>query len=85
MHDLVWAANYAKSVTNTKVLKALNTMYAVKIPATTFFQEPNPRWSPSDHEMDRATFNNYYGIAEVTSPQVTGFWKATSTLATTSK
>jgi ABC-type branched-subunit amino acid transport system substrate-binding protein len=85
IHDLQWAVNAAKSVTSTKVLKALNSMFAAKIPAGTFYQEPNPRWSPSDHVMDRATFNNYYVIANVSQPQKTNFWALTTSLATTSK
>jgi branched-chain amino acid transport system substrate-binding protein len=85
VHDLAWAAGRAKSVAETKILKALNSMYSVTIPANTFLQEPNPRWSPSDHEMDRATFNGYYGIATVAAPPVTGLWKLTKTLSITAK
>jgi branched-chain amino acid transport system substrate-binding protein len=85
VHDLQWAANKEKSVTESKVLKALNTMDNATIPTSTFFQEPNPRWSSTDHLMDRATFNDYYGMANVTTPPVTGLWKATTLLSVTSK
>jgi branched-chain amino acid transport system substrate-binding protein len=85
IHDLVWAADEAKSVTSAKILKELNSMFNAKIPAGTFYQEPNPRWSPSDHVMDRATLSQYYVLANVSSPQKTGFWALTSTLATAKK